>query len=1684
MESRGRKRAELADEVPADKRACSLTEFRPVSSSSSIQSHIGSMNSASEARDSEMETASSSASVSAQSEGEEEKDFHSDGSDDSNQRPESARRSSVDRGRLKSILSSLSNDVGPDSQLASLTDLCDLLSFSNMSSDVSSSLSNILAPALVSLAKQESNLNISLLAVRAITYLCDALPRSSDILVRHNVVPTLCARLMVIEYLDIAEQCLQALEKISRDHSVVCLQSGAIMAALNYIDFFCTSIQRVALSTVANICKKLPSDCSSHLVEAIPSLCKLLQYEDQKLVENAALCLIPIVERVGHSSQMLDELCKCGLVHQAIHLLTFHGRTTFSQPVYTGIIGMLRRLAHGSVASARTMFELNISGTLKHILSNCDLSHSMPLSTVGDGHFNQVYEVMKLLNELLPSLTGNDDTSAPQGKEKILADYPELLRQIGIDIIPVLIKVVSSGASSNVCYAGLCIIHKLVYFSGSDMFLDFIKDTNFSSFLTGVFTRRDPHVLILALKLVNNVMQKLPNVFKNSFQKEGVIYAIDSLLMPEKCSLFVVPASKDVLCLCYTFGIGQSPSSGTKTCKLENDSVHALAKDVKTSYFGTDADNSDAGFTEILNKLTTFAAILTSLQNGPEDNPDHILGQLLAELNGGEYISTFEFIESGIVKALLSFLSSDHFLIRKVDDSSSLDRLQLVMERLEKFATFSLENLVKKVQSSLSFLENFPIIKSQPYKKNSTYATIPFGRDTTDPCLKVHFTREDGETHLCDYNEEVATVEPFASLDDIEKFLWSKVSSNGMEIDGTEKDNLSVLPDVDIHPKLTFHLEGRQIDRAFTLYQAILIQQNKVEQDIVVGQSFWSKVHKVAYKKAVETGRSNPHECLDGLQISTYNPRKLWQNVMTFELCDIDKLDPTYEFLVLLRILEGLNRFACHLVSRERRRVFSRGENGDLDELTVRITPMPQIEFVNRKLTEKLEQQMKDPSVMSLCQLPSWCSILMAVCPYLFGLEARCKFFRLKAFGSNNNASSGSNNNTSAGSNSRPSRKRLQISRSRILDSAAKVMDSHFRDNSILEIQYIGEVGTGLGPTLEFYTIVSREFLKINFGMWRGHHNESIVGHEDSGYLVASFGLFPRPWSASLSSSKETQFSEVIKKFVLLGKIVAKALQDGRVLDLPLSKAFYKLMLDQELNISDILSFDPELGKVLLEFQALADRKKFLESTHGTSFISESCFRNTRIEDLWLDFSLPGYPDYMLTSKHNLKMVNLINLEEYVFLVVDATVVSGIFRQVEAFKSGFNQVFPITNLQIFTEAELERLLCGEQDAWTPRELLEHINFDHGYTSSSPPIINLLKIIEDFDCDHRRAFLQFVTGAPRLPRGGLAALNPKLTVVRKHFTGEADLPSVMTCANYLKLPPYSCKELVKQQPGSTPSTCSDGIPGENEGEAVICYSGRTRFFPPLVASEISIQPVKVTQMRQYLLKRRRPRKKKEKKEKKIPAKQRQSMQVPEDAEFLDETDDGRLHWTEADLTCLARAWVTASVQTTGHTKGFTFYQNVNITFNKDPECPTRRSSGLTKSQCNNFKHREAYKILGREPRCANLMDDGLNRAGNIPKNVARRTSNNSSSGNSVKSNNLSEDPDGPPTPQSAGPNSDLDGSLYEGRSRPIGQKLDRKNLATQKTLDGIAASGSGIQTMLDELRLEKRQAKKEKERRRT
>ena len=59
--------------------------------------------------------------------------------------------------------------------------------------------------------------------------------------------------------------------------------------------------------------------------------------------------------------------------------------------------------------------------------------------------------------------------------------------------------------------------------------------------------------------------------------------------------------------------------------------------------------------------------------------------------------------------------------------------------------------------------------------------------------------------------------------------------------------------------------------------------------------------------------------------------------------------------------------------------------------------------------------------------------------------------------------------------------------------------------------------------------------------------------------------------------------------------------------------------------------------------------------------------------------------------------------------------------------------------------------------------MDSIKADHGYNMDSKSIKNLLQIMSELPKPHRREFLQFVTGSPKLPIGGTSAPSQLLIV---------------------------------------------------------------------------------------------------------------------------------------------------------------------------------------------------------------------------------------------------------------------------------------------------------------------------------
>eukprot|EP00298_Acanthocystis_sp_HF-20_P015602 c21193_g2_i2.p1 GENE.c21193_g2_i2~~c21193_g2_i2.p1 ORF type:complete len:353 (-),score=93.63 c21193_g2_i2:240-1298(-) len=141
----------------------------------------------------------------------------------------------------------------PVQMIASLTELCDLLSVGTEDSINGGSV-ELIVPALVEVIAGEHDPETDLLATRALSNIMEVIPQSCGVAIDCGVGPHLCAKLLSIEFVDLAEESLRVLEKISVEHADYLLECNAITAVLAYIDFFSTSVQRSALQTVANTC--------------------------------------------------------------------------------------------------------------------------------------------------------------------------------------------------------------------------------------------------------------------------------------------------------------------------------------------------------------------------------------------------------------------------------------------------------------------------------------------------------------------------------------------------------------------------------------------------------------------------------------------------------------------------------------------------------------------------------------------------------------------------------------------------------------------------------------------------------------------------------------------------------------------------------------------------------------------------------------------------------------------------------------------------------------------------------------------------------------------------------------------------------------------------------------------------------------------------------------------------------------------------------------------------------------------------------------------------------------------------------------------------------------------------------------------------------------------------------------
>lgn len=313
-----------------------------------------------------------------------------------------------------------------------------------------------------------------------------------------------------------------------------------------------------------------------------------------------------------------------------------------------------------------------------------------------------------------------------------------------------------------------------------------------------------------------------------------------------------------------------------------------------------------------------------------------------------------------------------------------------------------------------------------------------------------------------------------------------------------------------------------------------------------------------------------------------------------------------------------------------------------------------------------------------------------------------------------------------------------------------------------LNIRFNGEEGVDAGGvTREWFQVLARQMFDPNYALFIPVSSDRTTFHPNK-----------------LSGIND----EHLRFFSFIGRIIGKALYEGRLLDCFFSRAVYKRILGKSVSVKDMESFDPDYYKSLC-WMLENDITDIITETFS---VEDDEFGVTKIVDL-----VPNGREIAVTEE---------NKHEYVRVVVEHKLLSSVKDQMENFLSGFHDIIPAELISIFNEQELELLISGlpdiDIDDWKANT--EY----HNYSPSSPQIQWFWRAVRSFDKEELAKLLQFVTGTSKVPLNGFKELEGMNGVnrfnIHRDYGNKDRLPSTHTCFNQLDLPEYDSYDILRSQ----------------------------------------------------------------------------------------------------------------------------------------------------------------------------------------------------------------------------------------------------------------------------------------------
>jgi len=1066
---------------------------------------------------------------------------------------------------------------------------------------------------LSELVSRNDQAAVALLAMRCLNHMWTAYPPSRAIAVKHGeIIQHLCDKLRSIGFVDMAEEALRGLLKLSEDHATDIVRGDGIVVVMAFMDFFRMNTQRVVMRVVETLSRCLDSELVKFAKSAIPKLLNVMTNGDDTLASKACASIHHIV--CASACQIATTLNIVDILDRFFAVL----ENEQDEKVVRHVPSVLKSLivmceSSEDIANRIVRREIGEQSPMLSRLLRRAVQYCMKKSNGDDKElmwFTVIRNVLELFDRMFEKcFQKRSSSSNPPAKRRRTMPTPpppsssssssSLHHHFSTHVLPFLLelhRLHSQGSMLGVTETLVKTVHRFVATSCPDTLKDLKYSAQLTRFVSITLWIGPSKLSILSLHILKLLLDCASSTYHAHATRYGIeedVRVLSSLSRRHRPSRRNVATTNDVANVMIQM---------TKHSDSSRKMVVDQSRDIYYRHFVSK------------NSLSSQMSVLSELSSRRNDD-ENMLRDFRDMFNSNESITAYELLHSGAIRKLKHLLKIFPNKFKSYIKIKSLVMLlhsilakQVSLENYERLD----ESLFTSLRVGTTFLDYAccPVrirlcpatMTTKNNNKNETIVTTVRATTSLDRLAQIvrrQLVRNNSLARPGPMTRKRSwSMQSLCKKSDEEDEVMNRLSS----ISSSSSSSPRRRPRVESSESILQWFMGgggggssssrRRRQRSFSLDDKRYYREDEKEDNI------GNRMERIRFH--LPHSRScNKKQPLPPLPevISLFQVLQNCDFVVDEDVTSTTTQPQTRVFELCYTVVRDDDEEDVDDVENWSRCCDSKGSkttttttttittktatvstnNKDVIDLLCMIRntfAVPDASFVNHRIDSILSSLLDRPWIGILPvarNLPEWCDAMITTSPFLFSKSTKLKLLRLLRSGLTRCVQYLRNRFDRSDTSFENDRNKdiwdtissivptvcfkMIVDRDSLIENACSALKKMSNLCSglksmgppHLEVEFENEVGTGNGPTMEFFTVTSRALQKCDLNLWRSSSSSGNV------YVkIPRQGLFPKPLSRLMTIEVERQE----KLFRMMGRLFALALLDSHLVDLPLSEIF------------------------------------------------------------------------------------------------------------------------------------------------------------------------------------------------------------------------------------------------------------------------------------------------------------------------------------------------------------------------------------------------------------------------------------------------------------------------------------------------------------------------------------------------